>query len=80
MNSATEPNTELTTGVRARNQRYRAKHRRIDYVPSAAALAAITTWKQRNLDNCTAGVMDKLLLAGHHALTTGDRVSGNPAG
>lgn len=66
-----------TTGARARNQRYRARNRRIDYIPSAAALAAITTWEARKLDNCTAGVLDKLLLAGHQALTAQQPVSGD---
>ena len=80
MTTVARTTIDPSSAARARNQRYRAKHRRIDYVPSAAALAAIATWKDRSLDNCTAGVMDKLLLAGHHALTSSDRVSGNPAG
>lgn len=68
-----------TTGTRARNRRYRAKHRRIDYAPSSDALAIITLWKERKLDNCMAGVLDKLLMAGHQALMREQPVSGNSA-
>lgn len=52
---------------RARVQRYRVKHRRFDYVPSPAALAAIE--KHKGLDNCIAGVLDQLILAGSKAIT-----------
>jgi hypothetical protein len=55
-----------TTGNRARVQRYRKTHRRFDYVPSPAALAAIEIHK--GLDNCIAGVLDQLILAGSKAL------------
>ena len=75
--ATTGPGSKPTTGTRARNQRYRDKHRRIDYAPSADALAIITAWKARNLDNCMAGVLDKLLLAGHQALTALQPVSGD---
>lgn len=69
MTNATENTTEPTTGNRARVRRYRARHRRIDYVPSAEALAIIEAWLERKLDNCTAGVIDRLLLAGHRAIS-----------
>ena len=62
-------NAVSSTGNRARVQRYRAKHRRIDYVPSPAALAAIETWLSRQLDNCAAGVIDQLILVGHRAIS-----------
>ena len=71
------PGSKPATGTRARNQRYREKHRRIDYTPSADALAIITAWKVRKLDNCMAGVLDKLLLAGHRALSAQQPVSGD---
>lgn len=46
--------------------KYRATHRRIDYAPSYEALAAIE--KHKDLDNCIAGVIDQLILAGSKAL------------
>lgn len=46
--------------------RYRSTHRRFDYVPSPEALAAIESHKA--LDNCIAGVLDQLILAGSKAL------------
>lgn len=55
------------TGNKERMQRYRAKHRRFDYVPSPAALAVIE--KHKELDNCIAGVLDQLILAGSNAIT-----------
>ena len=78
MNDTTaNPSSKPATGTSARNRRYREKHRRIDYAPSANALAIIAAWKARKLDNCTAGVLDKLLLAGHQALTALQPVSGD---
>lgn len=73
----TSPGSEPATGASARNRRYREKHRRIDYAPSADALAIIAAWKACKLDNCTAGVLDKLLLAGHQALMARQPVSGD---
>jgi len=55
-----------STGNKARMQRYRSTHRRIDYVPCPEALAAIEMHK--GLDNCLAGVLDQLILAGNKAL------------
>jgi hypothetical protein len=65
---------EPKTGNRARTQRYRAKHRRLDYVPSAAVLAIIEAALAAKLNNCLAGVIDDLILAGQSA------VSGNTLG
>lgn len=65
----TEPNPDPATGNRARVRRYRAKHRRIEYIPSPAALAIIEAWCARKLDNCTSGVMDRLVLEGNKALS-----------
>ena len=56
-------------GNRASLQRYRATHKRIDYVPSVEVLAIIKAWRSRKLDNCTAGVIDRLVHAGHEALS-----------
>lgn len=72
MNAAVHTVTTVSptgTGSLARTRRYRAKHRRIDYVPSAAAMAVIDEWLARGLNNCLAGVIDNLLLAGHSAKT-----------
>ena len=55
------------SGNKERVQRYRAKHRRFDYVPSPAALAAIE--QHKGLDNCIAGVLDRLILAGNKAIS-----------
>ena len=57
------------TSNRARVKRYRAKHRRLDYVPSPAALKVIEAWTAAALCNCTAGVIDRLLLEGHKAMS-----------
>jgi hypothetical protein len=57
------------TGGRARTKRYRASHRRIDYCPSAASLAIIEVGLAAKLNNCLAGVIDDLILAGQSAVT-----------
>ena len=54
--------------------RYRARHRRIDYVPSPEVLAIIEGWLSAKLNNCRAGVIDDLIRAGHKA------ISGNAQG
>lgn len=59
--------TKIT--ARLRVQRYRAKHRRIDYAPSADALALIERHLAAGLDNCAAGVIDRLIAAGSKAIT-----------
>ncbi len=53
----------------ARMQRYRAKHRRIDYVPGKEALVLIERHLAEGLDNCVAGVIDRLIAAGDRAAT-----------
>ena len=55
----------LAAGNNARVQRYRAKHRRIDYVPAADAFEIIKTCLDRKLDNCMAGVIDQLIRRGY---------------
>jgi len=54
---------------RARVRRYRAKHQRIDFVPSADVLQIIEHHLAAELDNCKAGVIDELVRAGHQAIT-----------
>ena len=58
-----------SAGNRARVRRYRERHRRIDYSPSTAALAIIEAALRVGLDNCTAGVIDRLVLAGQKAIS-----------
>lgn len=55
--------------ARLRVQRYRAKYRRFDYSPSGEALAAIERHLAAGLDNCAAGVIDRLIVAGDKAIT-----------
>jgi hypothetical protein len=50
-------------------QRYRARNRRIDYVPSAKALAAIAAGRALKLDPTLAGTIDRLVTAGLDALS-----------
>ena len=60
---------DLKITSRVRVQRYRATHRRIDYAPSPAVLAAIDRHLAAGLDNCIAGVIDHLIEAGDKAIT-----------
>lgn len=62
-----------SSGNRARVQRYRTRHKRIDYTPSPQALAVIEAWRKAKLDNCKAGVIDRLVLAGHRAISGNGR-------
>jgi len=57
------------TGNRARVRRYRSNHRRIDYVPAADVLKIVEAWLAKGLNNCHAGVIDHLILAGHQAMS-----------
>ena len=53
--------------ARVRVQKYRATHRRIDYVPSPSVLVVIERHLDAGLDNCIAGVIDHLIEAGDTA-------------
>lgn len=55
--------------ARVRVQRYRAKHRRIDYAPAPEVLAVIERHLTAGLDNCVAGVIDRLVAAGDKAIS-----------
>jgi hypothetical protein len=57
------------TGNRARVRRYRAMHRRIDYVPSSDVLRIIQHHLKIGTDPCLAGVIDHLIRSGHQAIT-----------
>lgn len=59
--------TKIT--ARLRVQRYRATHRRIDYAPSADALVLIERHLAAGLDNCAAGVIDRLVVAGDKVIS-----------
>ena len=58
--------------ARVRVQKYRATHRRIDYAPAQSALAAIERHLAAGMDNCIAGVIDRLIAAGDQAITGND--------
>lgn len=64
-----DPMQTPSTGNIARVLRYRARHRRIDYVPSPEVLAIIDGWLKAKLNNCKAGVIDDLVRAGHKAIS-----------
>ena len=57
------------TGNRARVRRYRAMHRRIDYVPSFDVLPIIQHHLNIATDPYLAGEIDYLIRSGHHAIT-----------
>ena len=57
------------TGNRARVRRYRAVHRRFDYVPSPDVLQIIEHHLSIGTDVCLAGVIDYLIRAGQNAIT-----------
>jgi hypothetical protein len=65
----TIPSTDRLGGNRARVRRYRAVHRRIDYVPSPDALAIIQHHLKSGMDPYLAGVIDYLIRSGHQAIT-----------
>ena len=62
-------NVAKLTGNRTRLQRYRALHRRIDYVPSPDVLQIIDHHLRVGTDICLAGVIDYLIRAGQQAIT-----------
>jgi len=57
------------TGNRTRVRRYRAIHRRIDYVPSPDVLLIIGHHLKLGTDGCLAGVIDYLIRSGQQAIT-----------
>ena len=62
------------TGNRARVRRYRAVHRRFDYVPSPDVLPIIEHHLNIGTDCCVAGVIDYLIRSGQQAVTA---ITGN---
>jgi len=64
-----EPSTIRPTGNRARVRRYRARHRRLDYVPSPDVWTIIGHHVKIGTDPCLAGVVDYLIRTRHQAIT-----------
>lgn len=62
-------NPTESTGNRARVRRYRAIHRRIDYVPSHDVLPIIQHHLKIGTDPYVAGVIDYLIRAGQQTIT-----------
>ena len=58
-----------TTGNQARVRRYRATHRRIDYVPSPDVMPIIEHYLRIGTDPCLAGVIDYLIRTGQRAIS-----------
>ena len=65
----TVSNTVRLTGNLARVRRYRAMHRRIDYVPGFDVLPIIQHHLNIGTDPCLAGVIDYLIRSGHRTIT-----------
>ena len=57
------------TGNRARVHRYRAIHKRIDYVPSPDVQRIIEHHLRIGTDRWVAGVIDYLIRSGQQAIT-----------
>ena len=56
-------------GNSARVLRQHSRNRRIGYAPSPGVLVIIELWLGAKLDNYRAGVIDRLVLAGHKAIS-----------
>ena len=63
----------IITGNKARMRRYRAIHRRIDYIPSPDVLQIIEHHLKMGTDPCIAGVLDHLIRAGHQHISGNGR-------
>ena len=61
--------TLRSTGNKARVRRYRACHRRIDYVPSPDVWTIIDHHLKIGTDPCLAGVIDYLIRTGYRAMS-----------
>ena len=56
------------TSSTGRVQRFRSKHRRLEYVPGASALKVIETWRAANPSLPLSAILDHLIVAGNAAL------------
>ena len=61
--------TARLSGNRTRVRRYRARHRRIDYVPSPDVWTIIDHHLKIGTDPYLAGVIDYLIRTGHRAMS-----------
>jgi hypothetical protein len=61
-------NPTKITGNQARVRRYRAIHRRIDYIPSPDVLPIIEHHLKIGTDPCLAGVLDYLIRSGQRTI------------
>jgi len=62
-------NATKIRGNRARVRRYRAIHRRIDYVPSPDVIPIIENHLKIGTDCCLAGVIDYLIRTAQVSIT-----------
>lgn len=69
MNTTLKDSHPVVVDRQASVRRYRANHRRVDYFPSAAALAAIEAARALKLDPTLAGTIDRLVTAGLDAIS-----------
>ena len=56
-----------------RVQRFRTKHRRLEYVPGTSALKVIETWRAANPSLPQSAILDHLIVAGNAALIASTR-------
>ena len=64
------------TSSTTRVQRFRSKHRRLEYVPGANALNVIDTWRTANPSLPLSAILDHLIVAGNTALIAGNALRG----
>lgn len=61
--------TKHSEGNRRRVRRYRAIHRRLDYVPSFDVVPIIEHYLKAGTDRYLAGVLDYLIRTAHYTIT-----------
>ena len=64
------------TSSTGRVQRFRSKHRRLEYVPGAEALKVIDTWRAANPTLPLSRILDHLFVAGNAVLVAGNAQRG----
>jgi hypothetical protein len=52
-----------------RLQRYRQKHKRIDFYPSPDVLDILEFHQTNGIEKCLAGIIDGLIRAGHRSVS-----------
>ena len=63
----------MTKPIPIRLQRYRHRHRRIDYYPSPDVADIIAYHQATGSDTCIAGILDGLIRAGHRIVSGNGR-------